>query len=102
MVRSGFLCGAFLTKKTRPHHGKRDAAVFLDWVEDLTSSPENLGLSGPKTKLKLQGKRKDKVDKVEISRPCGFRHNVSISMEDRDTFYSMMVNINAVTDVNKL
>jgi len=80
----------------------RDAAVFLDWVEDLTSSPENLGLSGPKTKLKLQGKRKDKVDKVEISRPCGFRHNVSISMEDRDTFYSMMVNINAVTDVNKL
>ena len=82
---------------------ERDAAVFLDWVEDLTSSPENLGLSGPKSKLKLPGKtRNNRVDKVEISRPCGFKHNVSISMEDRDTFYSMMVNINAVNDVNKL
>merc|ERR1712106_1142798 len=57
---------------------EKDAALFLDWLADLTSSPENLGLSGPKTRLRVTGKRRDKVDKVEISRPCGFRHNVSI------------------------
>ena len=79
---------------------EKDAALFLDCVEDLTSSPENLGLSGPKTRLRVTGKRRDKVDKVEISRPCGFRHNVSISMEDRDTFHSMRLNINP--KVNKM
>ena len=72
------------------------AVTFLARVEDLTSRPDNLGLSGPKTGLRVSGagnKRWIKPDKAEISRPCGFRHNVSITMEDRDTFYSMMVNM---------
>ena len=73
---------------------EEDADLFLARVEDLTSSPENLGLSGPKTKLRVPGKRKTKLNKVEISRPCGFRHNVSITMEDKDMFHSMMENIN--------
>ena len=47
---------------------------LLARVEDLTSSPENLGLSGPKTRLRVPGKRKTKLDKGEISRPCGFHH----------------------------
>ena len=73
---------------------EEDADLFLARVEDLTSSPENLGLSGPKTRLRVPGKRKTKLDKVEISRPCGFRHNVSITMGDKDMFHSMMENIN--------
>jgi len=81
------------------------ATLFLSWVEDLTSRPDNVGLSGPKTRLGVPGagpRKWTKLDKVEISRPCGFRHNVSITMEDRDTFFSMMVNMNTKNHENML
>ena len=70
------------------HEGS--ASLFLDRVESLTSRPDNVGLSGPKTQGEVQVKKKAKLSKAEISRPCGFTHNVSITMEDRDTFYTMM------------
>ena len=81
------------------------AALFLARVGNLTSRPDNVGLSGPKTRLGVPGagpRRRTKLEKVEISRPCGFRHNVSITMEDRDTFFSMMVNMNTKNHENML
>ena len=70
-----------------------DAAnLFLRWVEEIMANPENLGLSGPKQGRKVVDRRRSKINKLEISPPCGFRHIVSLSREDRDTVHSLMVN----------
>ena len=49
-------------------------------VEQLTSRPDNLGLSGPRKAQsgKEERRRNNLVNKSQISSPCGFRHNVSV------------------------
>lgn len=65
------------------------ARQFLHRVQELMDHPENVGLSGPaKTKSKNCKKTKNWkqrrriADKCEISSPCGFQHNVSLSLEE--------------------
>jgi len=74
------------------------ASAFLSRVQRLTSTPENLGLSGPKkkeeedvTKKRNQEERRRRMDKRQISSPCGFRHNVSVSLEDFSTHFSLQL-----------
>ena len=66
--------------------------MFSDWVQDLMDRPENVGLSGPKKRLyknkKCQKKMK-RIDKSDISSPCWFKHNVSLSVEDKNRIAAM-------------
>ena len=55
--------------------------TILFQVEQLTSRPDNLGLSGPRkaqSGKEEEGRRNNLVNKSQISSPCGFRHNVSV------------------------
>ena len=55
--------------------------TILFQVEQLTSRPDNLGLSGPRkaqSGKEEERRRNSLVNKSQISSPCGFRHNVSV------------------------
>ena len=55
--------------------------TILFQVEQLTSRPDNLGLSGPRkaqSGKEEERRRNNLVNKSQISSPCGFRHNVSV------------------------
>ena len=57
------------------------AQSFLSKVNQLTSRPDNLGLSGPRKEREVKGEqteRRRRLDKSQISSPCGFRHTVSV------------------------
>ena len=71
------------------------AASFLQQVDTLTSRPDNVGLSGPRKRREGRGEvaRRGQVDKRHISSPCGFRHNVSVSLEDFSTYFSLQLHL---------
>ena len=57
------------------------AQAFLSKVDQLTSRPDNLGLSGPrkeKREVRVEEAERRRLDKSQISSPCGFRHTVSV------------------------
>jgi len=67
------------------------AREFYDRVEQLTSDPANISLSGPNSKAakKAAAKKKKKVEKVklpkkaDISQPCCFQHVTKVDLSDR-------------------
>merc|ERR1719150_2425741 len=68
------------------------ARAFLSKVEQLTSRPDNLGLSGPRkaqSGKEEERRRNNLVNKSQISSPCGFRHNVSVKLEDSASLLSL-------------
>lgn len=92
----------FHTFHCSPDHSKRvglswdrsdDAGQFLNQVNLVLSSPENIGLSGPKLKPKhrtsssnsatsASSKAWSRLSKTDISRPIGFTHNVSLTIDN--------------------
>jgi len=72
------------------------AQAFLSKVDQLTSRPDNLGLSGPKRKEReVRGEQVErrKLDKSQISSPCGFRHTVSVTISPSQTNSTLILSI---------
>jgi len=79
-----------------------DAINFINQVNLLLSVPENIGLSGPKGKHKVKSKsgsksgskpgpwRGSKLNKSDISRPVGFNHTVSLTLDTLASQFSSL------------
>ena len=69
------------------------AQAFLSKVDQLTSRPDNLGLSGPrkeKREVRVEEAERRRLDKSQISSPCGFRHTVSVRISLSQTNSSLI------------
>ena len=71
------------------------AISFLRKVEELTSQPHNVGLTGPRKELRRKHSKetKKRIDKSQISQPVGFRHNVSVSLENFSDLISLQLHL---------
>lgn len=65
---------------------------FFDYINELTSNPENINISVPGSKKSKKSANKKPValpQKDQISNPCLFEHVTSVAAKDKPMYMSL-------------